>query len=58
MTTGTESYSDVILKLIADYISDINNTSIAVTSDVIDILLDIRNLVSVWDSTSPAPTVD
>lgn len=59
-TTATESqsYYDLMLALINDYIKDVHKTSIAPTSEVIDLLLDIRNLASVWDSESQAPTVD
>lgn len=52
------SYSNVILNLINAYISDICNTSITPTSEVIDVLLDIRNLTAVWESVSPAPVAD
>lgn len=57
-TTDEQSYYNLILALINDYIKDICNTTIAPSSEVIDVLLDIRNLTSVWDSVSPAPLVD
>lgn len=57
-TTDEQSYYNLILALINDYIKNICNTTIAPSSEVIDVLLDIRNLTSVWDSVSPAPLVD
>jgi len=56
MTTETidevheNTYHDLIMLLINTFIKDICNTTITPTSQIIDVLLDIRNLTSEWDA--------
>lgn len=54
MTTVNEvaesTYHDLIMILINTFIKEVCNTTITPTGQIIDLLLDIRNLTSEWDA--------
>lgn len=53
-TEETVSYHDQIMDIVTTFMSTISNTSITPTGQVIDVLLDIRNLTSEWEAMNNA----